>query len=175
MKDTLQQMAQKFGVDSQSRVEMEVKNDQIGAKLDALMIEVEYAKKTQDNNYQTTQMQIATAISTMSSGPGMATNSGSREPLATHKLMVGEAKINGSESSAVLDDWFELIAMKVNLIYPGGKAILDWCSDHEGEIKASDIQSRGDSGLAAKLSMEIYVFLKLKTELAAANHQAYSS
>ena len=120
MKDTLQQMAQKFGVDSQSRVEMEVKNDQIGAKLDALMIEVEYAKKTHDNNYQTTQMQIATAISTMSSGPGMATSSGSREPLATHKLMMGEAKINGSESSAVLDDWFELIAMKVNLIDPGG-------------------------------------------------------
>ena len=163
-------MVQKIGVDSQSRVEMEVKSDQIGAKLDALMLEVEYAKKTQDHNYQTTQMQIATAISTASTGSGMATSSGSREPLATHKLMMGEGKINGSESSAVLDDWFELIAMKVNLIYPGGKAILDWCSDHEGEIKASDIQSRGDSGLAAKLSMEIYVFLKLKTELAAANH-----
>ena len=68
-------------------------------------------------------MQIATAISSASSGQGVATSSGNRDPLATHKLMIGEAKINGSESSAVLDDWFELIAMKANLIYPGGKAI----------------------------------------------------
>ena len=37
------------------------------------------------------------------------------------------------------------------------------------ERTASDIQGRGDSTLAAQLSMEMYVFLKLKTELTAAN------
>ena len=33
MNNTVQQMAQNFGIDSQSRIEMEVKSDQIGAKI----------------------------------------------------------------------------------------------------------------------------------------------
>ena len=170
MGDMLRQMGQTFGVDSQSRVEMEVKSDQLGAKIDAMALELEHAKRTQESNYQTTQMQLTTAISSSVSGSGMSSGSGTKEPLATHKLMISETKINGSENSAILDDWFELITMKVNLIYPGGKSILDWSAEHSGEITASDIQSRGDSALAAKLSMEMYVFLKLKTELTAANH-----
>ena len=57
MDDTIRQMGQKSGVDSQSRVEMEGRCDQLGARIEALMLEVEYAKKRQESNDQTTPMQ----------------------------------------------------------------------------------------------------------------------
>ena len=88
----------------------------------------------------------------------------------SHKLMITEGKISGAESSSVLEDWFELIAMKVNLIHPGSKAVLDWSADQSSEITAFQIQQRADATLASKLSMEMFVFLKLKTELTAGNY-----
>ena len=60
--------------------------------------------------------------------------------------------------------------MKVNLIYPGAKAILNWSASETSEITAFQIQQRPDATLVSKLSMEMYVFLKLKTESTAGNH-----
>ena len=71
---------------------------------------------------------------------------------------------------AALEDWFDLITMKINLIYPGAQAILDWAGTESSEISSHMISKRMDGVLATKLSMELYVLLKCKTELAAGNH-----
>ena len=95
---------------------------------------------------------------------------GSREPLATNKLVASEDKIEGVEDKQTLEDWFENVAMKVNLVYPGAKSILDWAASSATEITASEINRRGDSTLATMLSLQMYVFLKCKTKATASNH-----
>ena len=51
--------------------------------------------------------------------------SGSRESLATNQLVVSEDPIEGAEEKQVLEDWFEGVDMKVNLVYPGTQTLLD--------------------------------------------------
>ena len=115
-------------------------------------------------------MQLATATSA-ASAPGTSSPSSSRqEPLTTHRLLVSENKIDGNEPVAVLEDWFDLIAMKTNLIYPGAQAILDWAGAEPSEITGHSIASRMDGALATKLSLEMCVLLKCKTEPTAGNH-----
>ena len=95
---------------------------------------------------------------------------GSREPLATNKLVASEDKIEGTEDKQTLEDWFENVNMKVNFVYQGAKAILDWAASDGTEITASEINRRGDSTLATMLSLQMYVFLRCKTKATAANH-----
>ena len=83
---------------------------------------------------------------------------------------MSEAKTNESESIAVLEEWFNLITMKVNLKYPGAQMILDWAEAETSEITAHTIASRMDGVLATKISLVMYVLLMCKTELAAGNH-----
>ena len=136
------------GTDTQSKVEIEVKLDQMGARTDAIQLELEHAKRSEETHYHSTQMQLA-AIQDRPSGTG-SSSGGSREPLITHKLMMNENKLNGSENSSTIEDWFDLITMEVNLIYPGSKSILDWCSQQSTEITAFQIQQRHDASLASK-------------------------
>ena len=70
----------------------------------------------------------------------------------------------------VLEDWFELISVKINLVHPGAKAIIDWAGSHPTEITSTDISQRMDAALSTKLSLELYVLLKVKTQLTAGNH-----
>ena len=73
--------------------------------------------------------------------------------LATHKLLVSEKRIDGSEPVAALEDWFDLITMKTKLIYPGAQSILDWAGSEPSEITSHMISSRMDGSLATKLSL----------------------
>ena len=66
--------------------------------------------------------------------------------------------------------WFDLINMKINLIYPGAQSILDWAGSEMAEITSHMISTRMDGVLATKISLEMSVLLKCKTELAAGNH-----
>ena len=72
---------------------------------------------------------------------------GSREPLATDRLVASEEKIEGTEDKQTLQDWFENVAMKVNLVYPGSKAILDRAAGNVTEIAQSEMNRRGDNVL----------------------------
>ena len=60
--------------------------------------------------------------------------------------------------------------MKVNLIHPGTQSILEWAAAQPTEITFMGIASRHDSALATTISIQMYVFLRCKTKLAAANH-----
>ena len=89
LRDLMNQASQKFGVDAQSKIEFEVKQDQISAKMDAILLEVDHMKRTEQDHYQSTQMQMTTAMSTASFGSSPGPSRGS-EPLVTHKLMMNE-------------------------------------------------------------------------------------
>ena len=103
-------------------------------------------------HYAQQQMQIATVQGNQdkSSGPSGG-GMGSREPLATNKIVASEDKIEGTEDKQTLEDSFEGVAMNVNLVYPGAKAILDRAAESGSEITASEINRRGDSNLATML------------------------
>ena len=161
--DTVQASAQQSGTEAQARVNVEVKVDLFGAKLEELVHEHEHLKKVEENHYQQQQMQMAT-VQSMSSSPstgGMSSSSRS-EPLAINKLVASEDKIEGTEDKQTLEDWFEGVSMKINLIYPGAKAILDWASSNSTEITASEIARRPDMTLATMLSLQLYVFLRVR-------------
>ena len=94
---------------------------------------------------------MATATSAASDAKqGSPGGSKSSEPLATHKLLVSEKRIDGSEPAAVLEDWFDLITMKTNLIYPGAQSILDRAGSEQNEITSHMISSRMDGSLDKK-------------------------
>ena len=59
--------------------------------------------------------------------------------------------------------------MKVDLIYPEAKAILDWAAESASEVTASKISRRPDNTFATMLSLQMYVFLQCKTKMKAAN------
>ena len=60
--------------------------------------------------------------------------------------------------------------MRVNLIYPGAKAILEWAAANATAITPSERWRRSETSLAIMLSLQLYVLLKCKTKLSAANH-----
>ena len=81
------------------------------------------------------------------------------EPLATNKLLMSEEKIDGTESRQTLEDWFDDVAMKIHLVYPGAQAILEWAAQSTTEITSSEIERRRDIILATPLSLHLFVFL----------------
>ena len=115
------------------------------------------------------QMAIVQSMSSSPSTGGMSSSSRS-EPLAINKLVASEDRIEGTEDKQTLKDCFEGVSMKIHLIYPGAKAILDWAAASSTEITASEIARRPDMSLATMLSLQFYVFLKCKTKLTAANN-----
>lgn len=109
------QMDQRAGVDTQSKVEIEVKADRLGARIDAVHMEPENAKRAEESHYHSTQMQLAAAQDRTSAAG--SSGGGSREPLITHKLMMGESKLNGAEGTSAIEHWIDLMTMKVYFIY----------------------------------------------------------
>ena len=170
--DTVQASTNQIGIESQSRVTLDSKIDFVSNKLEQLVHDHEHLKRVEETHYASQQMQIATVQGNQDKGSGSSGGGGmgSREPLATNKLVASEDKIEGVEDKQTLEDWFENVAMKVNLVYPGAKTILDWAASNAAEITASEINRRGDSTLATMLSLQMYVFLKCKTKATAANH-----
>ena len=168
--DVVTVQAQNIGVESQARVHAEAKVVEVSSKIEALYHEIEAQKRKQEVNYQQQQMQIATTISSSSSTGTHGPSPARGEPLATNKLLLSDEKIDGTESRQTLEDWFEDVAMKVNLVYPGSQAILDWAAQSTMEITPSEIARRADNMLATSLSLQMYVFLKCKTKASAANH-----
>ena len=169
IRDTPKQTASQFGVDAQAKAVLESKVGSITSSTENMGLDFEHQKRVEEKHDQHTQMQIATAMSA-SPTPGSHGSPKNQVPLATHRLLVPEAKISGSESVAVLEDWFDLITMKVNLIYPEPQMILDWAGAETSEITAQANASRMDGVLATEISSEMYVLLKCKTELTAGNH-----
>ena len=162
LSDTVQAGTNQIGIESQSRVNMDSKIDFVSNKLEQLVHDHEHLKRVEETHDASQQMQIATVQGNQDKGSGSSGGGGmgSREPLATNKLVVSEDKIEGVEDKQTLEDWFENVATKVNLVYPGAKAILGWAASNATEITASEINSRGDSSLATMLSLQMYVFLK---------------
>ena len=74
---------------------------------------------------------------------------GSRtEPLATHKLLMSEEQLDGKDDKQTLEDWFSNVDMKVNLVYPGAKKVLDWAAAETEEITPTVVSRRPDAGMA---------------------------
>ena len=170
IKTIMDQQNQQQGVDAQSKVTADTKADMIGAKLEELTQEVEHHKRVTNNNYQQQQMQLATATNASASMSG-STSSGSRtEPLATHRLLKDEDKLDGGEDKNTIEEWFSTVVMKVNLVYPGAQTIMEWAGTTTEEITQGEINRRHDNTLATTLSIQMYVFLKCKTKGMAANH-----
>lgn len=92
------------------------------------------------------------------------------EPLATHKLLMSEEKLQGKEDKPALKDWFSNLAIKVICVYPGADQVLDWAATKTNEITPSAAAQRPDAMMACTLSMPLYVFLTCKTKPRAANH-----
>ena len=106
MKDSVQNVVQHMSIESQARIGQDVKLDVSQAKLEQLVHEHEHLKRTEETHYAQQQMQIATAISTGTphSGGNVSSGSGSKEPLATNKLVMSEDKIAGTEDKQELED-----------------------------------------------------------------------
>ena len=170
--DSLAGASSSYGVEAQARATMSAKIDSVVTATENLGLDLEHQKRSQSHNYNQIQLQLATATQAASDAKQGSSGGGSRssEPLATHKLLVSEKRIDGSEPVAALEDWFDLITMKINLIYPGAQSILDWAGSEGGEITTHMISGRMDASLATKPSLELFVLLKCKTELAAGNH-----
>ena len=165
------QWSQQDGVKAQAQVARDVKADLISAKLEEIIQEVGHHKRVTDNNYQQQQMQLATAMNVAANQTGGGGGSGSKgEPLATNRLMADEPKLDGSEDKLAIEDWFNSVLMKVNLVYPGAQAILEWAATQPQEITYHDISSRADAGLANTVGIQRFVYLRCKTKLTAANH-----
>ena len=100
-RDTLHQTASKIGVDARAKARLDAKVDSISSSIENMSLDFEHQKRVEENHYQQTQMQLATAM-TVSPTPGSHGPPKKQDPLATHRRLVPEAKISGSESVAVL-------------------------------------------------------------------------
>lgn len=169
--DKAQASTNQIGIESQARVSLDAKMDFVNNRLDQLVHENEHLKRVEETHYVQQQMQMTTVQANQDKGSGSSGGGiGSREPLATNKFVASEDKTEGTEDKQTLEDGFENVAMKVNLVYPGAKATLDRVANNGTEITASEINRRGDNTLATMLSLQMYVFLKCKTKMTTANH-----
>ena len=57
-----------------------------------------------------------------------------------------------------IEDWFNSVLMKVNLVDPGAQAILGWAGANPHEITYHDISSRADAGLANTVGIQMFVY-----------------
>ena len=151
--DSLTGASTSFGVEAQARNTMSTKIDTIGQAVENVSLDLDHQKRVETNNYNQVQLRLATATSAVSEArQGPSGGSRSAEPLATHKLLVSEKRLDGSEPVAALEDWFDLITMKINLIYPGAQAILDWAGTELSEISSHMISTRLDGVLASTVN-----------------------
>ena len=158
------EQTQSMGVEGQARINMETRISDSGTNIEALYHELEAQKRKQEVNYQQQQMQIATAMSSSTTAGTHGASPMKGEPLATNKLLMSDERIDGTESRQTLEDWFDDVAMKINLVYPGAQAILDLAAQRRTDITSSEIERRRDNILATSLSLQLFVFLKCKTK-----------
>ena len=139
-------------------------------KIEALYHKLEAQHTKLETNDQQQQMQIATATSSSASAGPQASNPMKGEPLETNKLLMSDERIDGTDTRQTLEDWFDDVAMKINLVHAGAQAILEWATQSTAKITSSKIERRRDSLLATSLFLQLLVFLKCKTKASAANH-----
>ena len=137
------EQTQSMGVEGQARINMETRISDTGTKIEALYHELEAQKRKQEVNYQQQQMQIATATSSSTTAGTHGASPMKGEPLATNNLLMSDERIDGTESRQTLEDWFDDVAMKMNLVYPGAQAILEWAAQSTTEITSAEIERDG--------------------------------
>ena len=152
------QWTQDDGVKAQANVARDVKTDLISAKLEEIIQVVGHHKRVTENNYQQQQMQLATAMNVAANQTGSSGSGSKSEPLATNRLMADEPKLDGSEDKLVIEDWFNSVLMKVNLVYPGAQSLLEWAGTQPTEITYHDISKRANAGLANTVGIQMFVY-----------------
>ena len=96
------------GAEAQAMMAMNANIDSSGSAAENFSMDVEHQKRVETNNYNQIQLQVATATAAAADAKqGQSGGSRSSEPLATHKLLVSEKRIDGSEPVLTLEDWFD--------------------------------------------------------------------